>query len=440
MASKSSKSHLPGILEACEHDSLTSSSSPYATESNYKRPLHKLTAKKRKRDHDNTNNLFPAPLILPGDELALDPKYPAQSVRSWQRDKNRNAVTHKRNIIYVAAPPRIDEDVEIVNSWTLPTSPRQQKHTIANKSSSTSPSLPAVEDIVSYLSAFYHPLPIKPCPVPLTFTTWEDTSPPPRAHASRKRQRKPSAIALRTDTSKTQIRTRSPSPGSLFPTQLNLNDLIDVAIDILPCDAYALLLLVSHDLYEDDNDVFVCGRAYGGSRVAVISTARYNPELDEAQGVDRKHAWPASHCTEFIDAICDSKSSGDPNMILPKSYPLHLALSSHLKHPPEPSLLWLIRTALTSAHELGHCFGLDHCVYYACCMQGSASLAEDARQPPYLCPVCEEKVLSATGADAGKRMKRLIDVAGQWGWGGLEEWCKTNLKVMEQGCKDDGKE
>ncbi|KAL8789656.1 MAG: hypothetical protein Q9213_001092 [Squamulea squamosa] len=440
MASKSSKSHLPGILEACKHDSLSSRSSPYATRSGYKQSLHKPSATKRKRDHDETNILFPAPLVLPGDELAIDPKYPAQGVRSWQRGKDRNVVTPERNIIYVAAPPGIDEGAEIVNSWTLPNSPRQQKHTNATKTSLPSPSPPAIEDVISYLSAFYHPLPIKPYPIPLTFTTWDDIPPPPRSHASRKRQRKHSAMALRTDSSKTQIRTRSPSPDTLFPTQLNLNDLIDVAIDILPSDSYALLLLVSHDLYEDDDDVFVCGRAYGGSRVAVISTARYNPELDDTQGVDRKHAWPASHCVEYIDAICGTKTSGDPDMMLPKSHPLHLALSFHLNHPPSSSLLWLIRTALTSAHELGHCFGLDHCVYYACCMQGSASLAEDARQPPYLCPVCEEKILSATGADAGERMKRLMDVAGQWGWGGLEGWGKMILEVKGQGCKEDGKE
>ena len=34
-------------------------------------------------------------------------------------------------------------------------------------------------------------------------------------------------------------------------------------------------------------------------------------------------------------------------------------------------------------------------------MQDSASLAEDMRQPPYLCSVREEKVLLATGAEQG---------------------------------------
>ena len=31
-------------------------------------------------------------------------------------------------------------------------------------------------------------------------------------------------------------------------------------------------------------------------------------------------------------------------------------------------------------------------MYYACIMQGTASVPEDLRQPPYLCPVDEAKV------------------------------------------------
>jgi hypothetical protein len=61
--------------------------------------------------------------------------------------------------------------------------------------------------------------------------------------------------------------------------------------------------------------------------------------------------------------------------------------------------LWLGGVCRTASHELGHCFGIDHCVYCACAMQGSASLAEDARQPIYFCPLDLAKLLHATGAD-----------------------------------------
>ncbi|KAL8996187.1 MAG: hypothetical protein Q9169_004253 [Polycauliona sp. 2 TL-2023] len=443
------KNPLDPVIKDCDHQTMTLSSSSHAAQSGYKQSVHKPPTQRKQSSH-STNSTYPAPLVLPGDELALDPKYPPQSVRSWQRGKDRNAITPQRNVIYVAAQAGVDEEVDCIESWTRPNL-SQEKQAIASKQ--LAPSLPAIQDITSYLSAFYHPLSVKACPIPLTFTSWEDTPPTHKFNTTRKRKRNrpiPSHIALRTDSSKTQIRTRSPSPDALFPAQLNLNDLIDLAIDILPTDAYALILLVSQDLYEDDEDVFVCGRAYGGSRVAVISTARYNPDLDDTQAVDRLHAWPASHCSEYINAVCNdttaspqlaprlSRSKRQPQNPSLRCVSLESALLSHLERTPSPTLLWLIRTCQTCAHELGHCFGLDHCVYHACSMQGSASLAEDARQPPILCPVCAEKVLLATGADSETRTRGLLDVAAGWGWGALEGWCKGVLETAEQENHDGG--
>src|ERR1700761_7578790 len=96
-----------------------------------------------------------------------------------------------------------------------------------------------------------------------------------------------------------RIRTR-PCPDQAFQRQLNLNDPLDACISALPGDAFSLLLLLTdQDLYEDEEDDFCCGRAYGGSRIAVVSSARYHPILDGTQNVERKHAWPASHCAAY---------------------------------------------------------------------------------------------------------------------------------------------
>ncbi|KAI1702553.1 peptidase family m54 domain-containing protein [Ditylenchus destructor] len=239
-------------------------------------------------------------------------------------------------------------------------------------------------------------------------------------------------LGLRTATELIRVRER-PSRDGLFQCQLNLDDILDAAISVLPRDAYALLIVVNHDLFEDDDDDFVCGRAYGGSRVAVVSTARYHPLLDVMQGVDREHAWPASHCQAYLKQMCVKEDTRrkkarkieeeDNLTVSGTSLPLEAALVAHKILPslvesttsaiPSSSAsistgLWLSRICRTAAHELGHCFGIDHCVYYACAMQGSASICEDNRQPPYLCPVDLAKVIQATGATIKDRNVALL--------------------------------
>ena len=205
----------------------------------------------------------------------------------------------------------------------------------------------------------------------------------------------------------------SSSPPDLFPYpyQLDLNDLTLAAMAILPPDAYALLLTTEHDIYESCEDDFCCGRAWGGSRVAIVSSARYNPVLDEVHGVEREHVWPTSHCQDFVEKMTlDSPKSGIPSRKRKRvgsstadpmevASPLEEAVKSHTSQanmsPSDLESAFLFRICRTASHELGHCFGLDHCMYRACVMQATASVAEDMRQPPYLCPVCEEKIARA---------------------------------------------
>jgi len=75
-------------------------------------------------------------------------------------------------------------------------------------------------------------------------------------------------------------------------------------------------------------------------------------------------------------------------------------------------------------HELGHCMGMDHCVYYACNMQGTAGMKEDGRQPPYLCPVCLGKVSYAIACELqqGNEEKRQAYVRKRYD--SLREFCE----------------
>ena len=331
------KSKRPPLFPSntCEHTQLNLESSLNAARVSYHRPTEKQRAAattrqgtiarprlKRKRD-DGLNaaapspESFPAPLVLPGDDLSLDPSYPPQSLRSWIREKERNQVTQERKAIYIAAPPEVTSYVSCIgNGRHSERQNRKARSRTAQMCGETSSSNrktgiidtnevsvepPCVEDVRDYLAAFYHGMPVKLLPSELGFTMWNTGK--SKSSKPKSTPTIPSFIGLNTFTSCTRIRVR-PATDSTFPCQLNLDDLLDAAIAMLPDDAYALVLLVNHDLYEDEDDEFVCGRAYGGSRVAVISTARYNPELDEKHGVDREHAWPASHCAAHMNSCC----------------------------------------------------------------------------------------------------------------------------------------
>lgn len=48
-------------------------------------------------------------------------------------------------------------------------------------------------------------------------------------------------------------------------------------------------------------------------------------------------------------------------------------------------------------HEMGHLFGLRHCIWYECIMGGSSGAWESDRQPLHACPVCLAKLDAAFG-------------------------------------------
>ncbi|KAK1812358.1 hypothetical protein LTR12_013267 [Friedmanniomyces endolithicus] len=358
--------------------------------------------------------------------------------KRWQR----NVVTDRRRNIYVLPPPKAVANLAHIDRWATPQG-------IARPIES-----PAVDDIVDYLQASYHGLPVKVLHNPkVRFANWDDgvrKKVNPKSDGARQCH----DLALQTGSEAIRIRVRK---YDTFPAQLNLSDLLDAAISILPDDAYALLMIVNHDLYEDEEDDFCCGRAYGGSRVAVVSTARYNPGLDDQIELDRHHAWPASHCKQYIQRYCDQPSRAGPKAKKQKANTSQLkasqaddtamssAVAAHITHPisaidtshsrDQLRVLWLGRVCKTAMHELGHCFGIDHCTYYACIMQGTAGLSEDARQPPYVCPVDTAKLLTATGADEKDWLRALLEFCERFGEDALfcafAAWLRVRIAEVE---------
>lgn len=399
-----SATNQPQCKADCKHHVLRFTCSSHARDAGFtpRTPLQRLAAtlpsdrapKKADRPSEDQYpaSTFPAPLVLPHDELSWDPEYDPQSLKSWIDEPERNDVSPSRRTIYLVPTPAVTPSTAHVREWAIPRS--------CSKTGAIPPT-PKIADVHDYLQAFYHGLPVKTLGKPsLKFVSWSNTP------------SQPTRIGLNIGSEVIGIRTR-PSKDDLFSRQLNLEDLLDAAIAILPKDAYALLMLTDHDLYEDDDDDFCCGRAYGGSRVAVVSTARYNPILDQDQHVETEHAWPASHCQTYIDMCCDDAphKKKHPSPATPSVMQSALSAFSSLKPPQsyrDLSTLWLSRLCKTASHELGHCFGMDHCVYYACIMQGTSGLTEDVRQPPHLCPVDLAKVLHATATNPSQRYRALL--------------------------------
>lgn len=473
---------MPGPARQCRHEVLQVDISRHAKEAGCSPPSDEqrqaaATTKRSGRPYNQPGGkdastispyTFPAPLTLPDDLLALGDDEPPQSMLSWIRV--RNPVTQTRKTIYVVPTPTVDQRVSFMQAWTVPTT------TTSSKLKTLEP--PRLVDVSAYLEAFYYPLPVKTLPQEVSFVPWETTEQAEPQKGRKKKAPMPAYVGLKVGDGITRIRSR-PCPDAVFGGQLNLNDLLDGALHVLPADAYAILLLVDHDLYEDDEDDFCCGRAYGGSRVCIVSSSRYHPALDTldyyiAGGIDLAHMWPASHCQAFVEGVCSLHDPRPPSKkrkrtqkkpkpkpkVPADDVPAGLDVSStpmgaalRAVQPLSDSTkelhgLWFSRVARTVSHELGHCFCLGHCAYYACVMQGTTSVAEDLRQPPYLCPVCLAKVthalmgiLPGTGdteqAYTVQRYQALTEFCQGWlhvgMFAGFHAWLEKRVQVLSVG-------
>lgn len=415
----------------------------------------------------STIKLFPLPDVRKGDDLDIDSDYPPQSFREYRDDENRSLINPLVQKIYIigigwedqtslSGSSEENKGTSTTGIVGAPFSPFPVNSTVSYSH------LPRLEDIVQYIKVFYYGIDVELCSASLHFIPWTTTTKvKPRVIRKSKKSTASSSSSLRyigaTDgTNVTRIRCRT-SLDHLYPYQINLNDTLDCLSDYLAINnvydtTVAIMGITPYDLYEmdkddddydeEEEDLFTCGRAYGGSKISVISAARYNPYWDKkysrnsssnnphkkskssttdtvpsyTSGIDIWHTWPlGSNAPSFIETAVQEEfpstfnnkattsssatttstsAEEDGNLSIPSSFSVNSDIVPGTSYTLSLfQKLWYARICKTSVHELGHCLILDHCCYFSCTMQGSAHLMEDMRQPPYLCPICLSKIV-----------------------------------------------
>ncbi|KAK7116369.1 archaemetzincin-2-like [Littorina saxatilis] len=177
--------------------------------------------------------------------------------------------------------------------------------------------------------------------------------------------------------------------------QLRVDSVLSKLRTLIPQQALCLIALTTLDLYGDASDLFVAGMAAGLERVAVFSLQRYDPTIT----FSKEHWYDLQSVPRPVSA-------------------------------PERSRLMIHRSCKLVVHEILHLLGVDHCVFFDCCMNGSGHLAEDFRQPMHLCPVDLRKLHTLVGFEVQDRYKSLLEFYSKQGLKGEAEWVQKRLKYL----------
>ena len=159
----------------------------------------------------------------------------------------------------------------------------------------------------------------------------------------------------------------------------------------LPADGHCVLGVSMCDFYCDDDDVFTSGLACLTSRAAAFSFYRYAGATGGP--TDRGAAVPSVGGGKQGGEQAGKGGKGGTGSATSAAVGAAAASAAEVERG-----VLLFRACKTAAHEILHMYGVGHCVYRACLMNGTGHLKEDFAAPPYLCPVDLAKLQAALGA------------------------------------------
>ncbi len=99
----------------------------------------------------------------------------------------------------------------------------------------------------------------------------------------------------------------------------------------------------------------------------------------------------------------------------------------------EERILILKRAVSTYVHEIMHLFGLEHCIYYLCLMNGANCENEMDGQLLYLCPICLRKMYSLFGKqyyEIRQIYQGLLELSKKVGFQEEANWYENRLKIF----------
>ncbi len=162
--------------------------------------------------------------------------------------------------------------------------------------------------------------------------------------------------------------------------QFLTGDLLKYLGQEMPEDAYARLGVTLEDLYGGERWNFLFGQASLRRRVGIYSFARF-----------------------------DARFYGE-----------------------EPAKDWrrivLLRSCKVLAHETSHMFGIHHCTFRRCVLNGSNHEFELDAQPLHLCPVDLRKLYYSIGFDVVDHHRRLLDFSNAHGFDEESRWLEARIQ------------
>jgi archaemetzincin len=164
--------------------------------------------------------------------------------------------------------------------------------------------------------------------------------------------------------------------------QLLSTDILNWMWGRRPRDAYAVIAVTMEDLYPQESWNFVFGQAALKGGAGVFSFARYAP------------------------SFYGDRAEGDVEKLI------------------------LERSLKVLTHEMTHMFGIRHCVFFECLMNGSNHLAETDSRPMHLCPVCLRKLHMARPFDLLRREEQLEAFYKAAGMTGQAVWTGRRIDKL----------